>query len=441
MKGKTPRRYSTEFKLKLVKEYLETDKSYREMGFKYNMDFSVISDWVNRYKVYKDKAFKTNQRRRYSFIADESKIPAFLREELELDKKDEYGDAVKELKEEIERLKSKLVERDLKIRMLNEVSKKKEEPRKGITEIRRLLVANRYISWGFRKSFVLKVLGIPRSSYYHSKTITFFLKNKREKRYRGYSYNTYGGITKDESLEELLKNIRNEDSRFKREFYLKFLGSRKMAEYIRDHYKIIVNHKKIHRFRKKLEMVGEYTKQNKQPVRRSRAREITQKNELWESDICFANTNEGKMAILAVIDVYDRNLIGVYVGSSCKNGDFTRLIDLLIKQRGKPQVIRTDNGSQFRAINTGIFMMEQEIVHEFGLKRNPNSQAFIESFFASLKREFVKNNTFEDLDDLCRKLNVYLDYYNNLRPHGSLKNKTPGTFSIQSNKEILCVNR
>jgi hypothetical protein len=83
------------------------------------------------------------------------------------------------------------------------------------------LVANRYISWGFRKSFVLKVLGIPRSSYYHSKTITFFLKNKRERRYRGYSYNTYGGITKDESLEELLKNIRNEDSRFKREFYLK----------------------------------------------------------------------------------------------------------------------------------------------------------------------------------------------------------------------------
>jgi transposase-like protein len=130
MKGKTPRKYSTEFKLKLVKEYLETDKSYREMGIKYNMDFSVISDWVNKYKVYKDKAFKTNQRRRYSFIADESKIPAFLREELELDKKDEYGDAVKELKEEIERLKSKLVERDLKIRMLNEVSKKKKNQEK-----------------------------------------------------------------------------------------------------------------------------------------------------------------------------------------------------------------------------------------------------------------------------------------------------------------------
>ena len=360
MKGKRPRRYSSEFKMKLVKEYMETDMSYREMGFKYDIDFSVISDWVNRYKVYKDKAFETKRRRRYSFIADESKIPAFLREELEMDKKDEYGDAVKELKEEIERLRSKLVERDLKIRMLQEASKKKET-RKGITDIRAMLIANKYISWGFRKSFVLRVLGIPRSSYYHSKSITFFLKKKRGRRYRGYSFNTYGGVTKDESLEELLKSIRDEESRLKKEFYLKFLGSRKMSEYIRDHYKIIVNHKKIHRFRKKLEMVGEYTKQNKQPVIRSRAREITQKNELLEADICFVNTNEERMAILAVIDVYDRNLIGVYVGSSCTNEDFTNLIDLLIKQRGKPQVIRTDNGSQFRAINTAIFMMEQEL--------------------------------------------------------------------------------
>jgi len=303
------------------------------------------------------------------------------------------------------------------------------------------LVAHKYISWGFRTSFVLRGLNIPRSSYYRSKTITFFLKNKRERRYRGYSYNTYGGVTKDERLEKLLKSIRDENSILKREYYLKFLSSKKMSEYILDHYKIQVNHKKIHRFRKKLEMVGKYIRRDKQPVRRSRAREITQKNQLWESDICFVKTNEGTMAILAVIDVYDRNLIGAYVGSGCKKDDFIHLIDLLAKQRGKPQVIRTDNGSQFKALNTGIFMMEQEIVHEFGLKRNPNSQAYIESFFASLKREFVRNNTFENLDDLCRKLNVYLDFYNNLRPHGSLKNKTPGSFSIQSNKEILCVNR
>ena len=110
------------------------------------------------------------------------------------------------------------------------------------------------------------------------------------------------------------------------------------------------------------------------------------------------------------------------------------------ERRGRPQFIRTDNGSQFRAINTGIFMNEEEIAHEFGMKRNPNSQAYIESFFSSLKREFVENNEFLNLNDLCKKFNVYLGFYNKLRPHGSLNYNSPIDFSqIQSNYEELLV--
>ena len=86
------------------------------------------------------------------------------------------------------------------------------------------------------------------------------------------------------------------------------------------------------------------------------------------------------------------------------------------ERRGRPQFIRTDNGRQFRAINTGIFMDEEEISHEFGMK-SPNSQAYIESFFSSLKREFVENNEFLNLNDLSNEFNVYLGFYNKLRPH------------------------
>jgi len=35
MKEKRPRRCSSEFKMKLVKEYMETDMSYRETGYKH----------------------------------------------------------------------------------------------------------------------------------------------------------------------------------------------------------------------------------------------------------------------------------------------------------------------------------------------------------------------------------------------------------------------
>ncbi|OAA21297.1 transposase, partial [Kosmotoga sp. DU53] len=89
MKGKTPRRYSSEFKIKLVKEYLGTDKSYRELGVEYDVDASLIMSWVKRYERYKENAFQP-PKRKPSFIADESKIPAFLKEELGLDKIKEH---------------------------------------------------------------------------------------------------------------------------------------------------------------------------------------------------------------------------------------------------------------------------------------------------------------------------------------------------------------
>jgi len=112
----------------------------------------------------------------------------------------------------------------------------------------------------------------------------------------------------------------------------------------------------------------------------------------------------------------------------------------LIERRGRPQFIKTDDGRQFRAINTGIFMDEEEISHEFGMKRNPNSQAYIESFFSSLKREFVEKNEFLNLNDLSNEFNVYLGFYNKLRPHGSLNYNSPIDFSqIHSNHEEVLV--
>lgn len=287
---------------------------------------------------------------------------------------------------------------------------------------------------------MLKVVGIPSSSYYRARNPGFIIAGEIHKRKnRGYSFNVFGGTTDDEELEKLLIYISNADSQLEEIYYLKFLGSKKLSRYILTYYGIRVNHKKLHRIRKKLNLVGKYKKRDKHPVRRSTSMKVTEKNQLWEADITFVKTREEPAAILTVLDVYDRNVVGTYVGNSCKKENFIELIKLLIENRGRPQFIRTDNGSQFRAINTGIFMNEEEIAHEFGMKRNPNSQAYIESFFSSLKREFAENNEFLNLDDLCKKLNVYLGFYNNLRHHGSLNYYSPTDFSeIRSNyAEVL----
>ena len=44
-------KYSTEFKIKVVKEYLETNISYKSLSDKYRIpDKSLVRAWVNAYK-------------------------------------------------------------------------------------------------------------------------------------------------------------------------------------------------------------------------------------------------------------------------------------------------------------------------------------------------------------------------------------------------------
>ena len=120
MNGVTPRRFSTEFKIKLVKEYLETNISYLKMAAKYNIDSAVIRNWVNKYKIHKEKAFDRKPGRKKSFIEDENKIPALLKEEIGLNKVNKKESEDEIIQRRFEELKMSMVEKDLKIKLLEE---------------------------------------------------------------------------------------------------------------------------------------------------------------------------------------------------------------------------------------------------------------------------------------------------------------------------------
>jgi len=123
-----------------------------------------------------------------------------------------------------------------------------------------------------------------------------------------------------------------------------------------------------------------------------------------------------------------RSIVGVYIGHSIKAKDFIKTLQKAIDFRGttpEKLIIRTDNGPQFKAKLTAALMEELNITHEFGYKNNPNSQAYIESFHSSVQREFVESIEFNNIDDVYNYYISYIYFYNNLRPHGSLKHFTP----------------
>lgn len=295
------------------------------------------------------------------------------------------------------------------------------------------------MGYGFSTSYLLRIFGITRSSYYRRKKPMFFLKKTKPGRRRNYCLKTNGEKFEDKELEKLLKGIYSRVNPYEPEYYLKVLGSKKLSKYFLNEFGIIVNHKKVHRMRKKLGYVRKYWPKQHHPVRRSTQHEIDRTGILWEADIKYITTiQEGNIALLDIIDVYSREIVGSYLGKSCKCKDFTRTLGrAMLYQETVPQLVRTDNGSLFTANYTREYFEKNEIIQEFGIKHHPDSQAFIESQHSNVQREFVAMNVFERAEDVHRKYQVYMDFYHNLRPHGSLKYMTPQAFKKQCNISLI----
>ena len=84
----------------------------------------------------------------------------------------------------------------------------------------------------------------------------------------------------------------------------------------------------------------------------------------------------------------------------------------------------TDNGSAFTARATRAVLSHLGVAHRRGGYRDPESQAFIESWFSKLKERLIWRMEFETLEQLRIELTAYVDRYHH-RPHSGLDYRTP----------------
>jgi putative transposase len=84
----------------------------------------------------------------------------------------------------------------------------------------------------------------------------------------------------------------------------------------------------------------------------------------------------------------------------------------------------TDNGSAFTSRGFRSRLAELEITHRRGGYRDPESQAFIESWFGKLKEREVWRSEYETLEQAGAAIGAYVDRYHH-RPHSTLDYRTP----------------
>lgn len=187
------------------------------------------------------------------------------------------------------------------------------------------------------------------------------------------------------------------------------------------------NHKKVYRVYKKLGL-NILRKRRRRLVSRERQNlEVPEKyNEVWSMDFMSDSLfNSRRFRTLNIIDDYNRESIWIEAGISIGAMHMTDLLEWIVKERGKPKAIRTDNGPEFTSSVFTNWCHKHRIEIRYIQPGKPVQNAFIERFNRSYRTEVLDARIFNNLIEVREITYDWMEHYNNNRPHESLGNLSP----------------
>lgn len=156
-------------------------------------------------------------------------------------------------------------------------------------------------------------------------------------------------------------------------------------------------------------------------------------NHVWTYDFIFDQTLEGKtLKILTLTDEFTRQSLALRVASTFTSVDVKVVLEEVIRDRGAPVFIRSDNGPEFIARDLGIWLTMQSIGTRFIEPGKPWQNGFAESFHSRLREECLNVEVFYSARHAQVILDSWRAFYNAGRPHSSLGYRTPDQWAREA---------
>ena len=155
-----------------------------------------------------------------------------------------------------------------------------------------------------------------------------------------------------------------------------------------------------------------------------------QANEIWSMDFVFDRIASGRtLKCLAIVDDATHEAVAVVPEHTIGGDHLTRIMDGICSQRGKPSVLRTDNGPEF----TGKAMLTWAHRNGIALRLiepgKPNQNAYVESFNGRLRDECLNEHWFTSLGHARAVIEAWRREYNEERPKRVLDGRTPAEYA------------
>jgi transposase InsO family protein len=156
-----------------------------------------------------------------------------------------------------------------------------------------------------------------------------------------------------------------------------------------------------------------------------------QANALWVSDITYVWTSERWLYLAAVLDVYNRKVVGWSLSDRLtKELVVAAIRQALDRERpGAGLIFHSDRGCQYASQAVRGLLATAHIRQSMSGKGNCYDNAVMESFFHTLKVELVYQEKFTTRFQSRQRIFEYIEvYYNRQRKHSTLGYVTPIQF-------------
>jgi putative transposase len=158
----------------------------------------------------------------------------------------------------------------------------------------------------------------------------------------------------------------------------------------------------------------------------------TRANERWAMDfVSDALFNGRKFRALTVMDHCTREGVAIEIDFSLPALRVVRVLDRVIADRGTPDLIVIDNGTEFAGKVLDAWAYANGIKLHFIRPGKPTDNGHCESFNGRFRDEFLNENWFVDLRDAIDKAEAWRIDFNHVRPHSSLGYLTPMEFATK----------
>lgn len=158
-------------------------------------------------------------------------------------------------------------------------------------------------------------------------------------------------------------------------------------------------------------------------------KEVTGINQVWVSDITYLNVGDEFAFLSLITDVYSRRIVGWKVWPTLGTDGSYIALEHAIEECGKAGfndlIHHSDRGVQYCSKRYTKLLKANGMAISTTQDGSPYDNAIAERVNGILKEEFIKNRTYDTIEEIEKAIDNYVTIYNCKRPHTSLNYNCP----------------